>query len=172
MKLDFHTHGKLAKKLPLSTQYTDWLFEEAKEAGLDAICLTEHFNTLQFDELYAYILGKSRRERDTLVLENGLRIFSGMETDIAEGGHILSLGSVETILELNRKLTPYKAPGSFLSFRKLMDLSGNTTCWLERRILTAPADISRSCPRSSLSVWIFSISTARILRRILAEPGN
>src|SRR5699024_2186941 len=43
-------------------------------------------------------------------------------TDIAEGGHILSLGSVETILELNRKLTPYKAPGSFLSFRKLMDL--------------------------------------------------
>ncbi len=122
MKLDFHTHGKLAKKLPLSTQYTDWLFEEAKEAGLDAICLTEHFNTLQFDELYAYILGKSRRERDTLVLENGLRIFSGMETDIAEGGHILSLGSVETILELNRKLTPYKAPGSFLSFRKLMDL--------------------------------------------------
>ena len=69
MKLDFHTHGKLAKRLPFSTQYTDWLFGEAKEAGLDALCLTEHFNTLQFDEIYGYILKKSRREGDTLVLE-------------------------------------------------------------------------------------------------------
>ena len=52
MYLDFHTHGKLAKKLPFSTVYTDWLFGEAKDAGLNALCLTEHFNTLQFDELY------------------------------------------------------------------------------------------------------------------------
>ena len=55
MKLDFHTHGKLAKKLPFSTRYTDWLFDEAREAGLDGLCLTEHFNTLQFDELYGYL---------------------------------------------------------------------------------------------------------------------
>ena len=43
MYIDFHTHGKLAKKLPFSTVYTDWLFSEAKNAGLDALCLT---NTL------------------------------------------------------------------------------------------------------------------------------
>ena len=55
MKIDFHTHGKLAKKLPFSTAYTDWLFGEARRAGLDALCLTEHFNTLQFDELYGYL---------------------------------------------------------------------------------------------------------------------
>jgi hypothetical protein len=122
LKLDFHTHGKLAKKLPFSTAYTDWLFDEAKNAGLDAICLTEHFNTLQFDELYRYLLNKCKREGDTLVLENGLRIFSGMETDIAEGGHILSLGTPETILELNQKLTDFKIPGAFLPFDKLMDL--------------------------------------------------
>ena len=122
MKLDFHTHGKLAKRLPFSTQYTDWLFGEAKEAGLDALCLTEHFNTLQFDEIYGYILKKSRREGDTLVLENGLRIFPGMETDIAEGGHVLTLGRAEDILELNRRLALYKTPGRFLPFEKLMDL--------------------------------------------------
>ena len=46
MYIDFLTHGKLAKKLPFSKEYTDWLLREAKEAGLDAICLTEHFNTL------------------------------------------------------------------------------------------------------------------------------
>ena len=35
MYIDFHTHGKLAKKLPFSEEYTHWLFSEAKGAGLD-----------------------------------------------------------------------------------------------------------------------------------------
>lgn len=122
MYLDFHTHGKLAKKLPFSTVYTDWLFGEAKETGLDALCLTEHFNTLQFDELYGYLMKTCDREGDTLVTRDGLRIFAGMETDIREGGHILCLGTPEEILELNRRLEPYKVCGRFLPFRKLMDL--------------------------------------------------
>ena len=122
MKLDFHTHGKLAKRLPFSTVYTDWLFGEAKNAGLDALCLTEHFNTLQFDELYGYLSTRSTREGDALVLENGLRVFPGMETDIAEGGHILSIGPLEAILELNQRLAPHKAPENFLPFAQLRDL--------------------------------------------------
>ena len=122
MYLDFHTHGKLAKKLPFSTAYTDWLFGEARGAGLDALCLTEHFNTLQFDEVYGYILSRSEREGDTLITENGLRIFAGMETDIAEGGHILSIGRPEEILELNRRLEPYKEKEKFLPFEKLAEL--------------------------------------------------
>ena len=85
MKMDFHTHGKLAKKLPFSEVYTNWLFAEAKRAGLDAICLTEHFNTLGFDRIYGHIKNSCDREGDTFVAD-GLRIFPGMETDIAEGG--------------------------------------------------------------------------------------
>ena len=141
MYIDFHTHGKLAKKLPFSTVYTDWLFGEARRAklpfstvytdwlfgearraGLDALCLTEHFNTLQFDELYGYLLSSCERQGDTLVTGDGLRIFAGMETDIAEGGHVLSIGKPEDILELNRRLEPYKEKGRFLPFAKLRDL--------------------------------------------------
>ena len=103
MYIDFHTHGKLAKRLPFSTAYTDWLFGEAKGAGLDALCLTEHFNTLQFDQVYGYLLDKYDREGDTLVTEQGLRIFAGMETDIAEGGHILCVGIPEEILVENKE---------------------------------------------------------------------
>ena len=122
MYLDFHTHGKLAKKLPFSTAYTDWLFGEARRAELDALCLTEHFNTLQFADVYGYIASVSRRTGDTLELENGLKIFPGMETDVAEGGHILSVGPLEAILELNRRLEPHKEKGNFLPFAQLMDL--------------------------------------------------
>lgn len=122
MFIDFHTHGKLAKKLPFSTDYTDWLLGEAYAAGLEAICLTEHFNTLQFDELYGYLSDICAREGDTLVTKEGLRIFAGMETDIAEGGHILSIGTPETILEMNTRLEPYKEKENFLPFERLMDL--------------------------------------------------
>ena len=122
MRFDFHTHGKLAKRLPFSTAYTDWLFGEARQAGLDALCLTEHFNTLQFEDLYAYLSSVSRPTGEALELENGLRIFPGMETDVAEGGHILSIGPMEAILEMNRQLQPHKEKGHFLPFAKLLDL--------------------------------------------------
>lgn len=122
MKIDFHTHGKLAKKLPFSIPYTDWMFDQARNQGLDAICLTEHFNTLQFADIYHYLLSKSQREGDCLLLPNGLRVFPGMETDIAEGGHVLCIGSVEDILTLNASLEPYKVPGHFLPFHELRNL--------------------------------------------------
>ncbi len=121
MYLDFHTHGKLAKKLPFSKEYTHWLFSEARHAGLDALCLTEHFNTWGFDAVYKYIADQSETDGDTLLFE-GLRIFPGMETDIAEGGHILTIGSMDVILELNSRLEPHKEKGCFLPFAQLMDL--------------------------------------------------
>ena len=126
MRLDVHTHGKLAKKLPFSTTYTDWLFGEARRAGLDALCLTEHFNTLQFGDLYRYLTAVSRRVGDCLELANGLRIFPGMETDVAEGGHILSIGPLEAILELNRRLEPHKEKETFLPLADLLDLLEHT----------------------------------------------
>ncbi len=121
MYLDFHTHGKLAKYLPFSKEYTNWLLGEAKKSGLDGICLTEHFNTQQFKEVYQYIYDISEKEGDSLNV-NGLKIFPGMETDIAEGGHILCIGPMEVILELNEKLEPYKEKGHFLSFKQLIEL--------------------------------------------------
>ena len=99
MYVDFHTHGKLAKYLPFSVEYTRWLLGEAKSAGLDAICLTEHFNTQQFDEVYGYIASHGEQAGDAFVFD-GLKVFPGMETDIAEGGHVLSIGPMEAIRRL------------------------------------------------------------------------
>ena len=129
MRLDFHTHGKLAKKLPFSTACTDWLFDEAHRAGLDALCLTEHFNTLQFDDLYGYLSSVSRRTEDVLELPNGLRIFPGMETDVAEGGHILSIGPLEAILELNHRLESTRKRGTSSPSPNSWTCSESTRCW-------------------------------------------
>ena len=121
MYIDFHTHGKLAKKLPFSEEYTHWLFSEAQGAGLDALCLTEHFNTWGFDKLYRFIADHSGRDGDTLVFD-GLRIFPGMEVDVAEGGHTLVTGRMDVIMEMNRRLNPYKEKGKFLPFGRWAEM--------------------------------------------------
>lgn len=124
MNIDFHTHRKLAKNLPFSNLYTDWLIEVAKKTSLDAICLTEHFNTIEFDKLYNYIKNNSEKDGDSLIF-NDFRIFPGMEIDIKEKGHILVLGSIEEILELNQELSPNKKVSDFLPFSDLLKILKN-----------------------------------------------
>ena len=122
MKLDCHTHGKLAKKLPFSIPYTNWLFSEATKAGLDAICLTEHFNTLGFADVYHYLEENFEMIGDSFKV-GSLHVFPGMEIDIAEGGHILAIGKVSDILSLNLELEPYKEKGNFIPFKDLLTLT-------------------------------------------------
>jgi hypothetical protein len=121
MLIDFHTHGKLAKYLPFSAEYTHWLFAEAKLSGLDALCLTEHFNTLGFEELYRYIAETFPKEGNSFLCD-GLRIFPGMEVDIHEGGHTLVVGTIEDILSLHTRLLPYMKKSGFLPFEDLLSL--------------------------------------------------
>ena len=118
MIIDFHTHGKLAKYLTFSPAYTDWLFSEARAAGLDALCLTEHFNTLGFEEVYADIAARYPQRGDAFDV-NGLLVFPGMAVDIAEGGHTLVLGTMAEMLDFNRALIPHKEKGSFLPLADL-----------------------------------------------------
>lgn len=155
MLFDFHTHGKLAKKLPFSTAYTDWLFGEARRAGLDGLCLTEHFNTLQFEDLYGYLASMSQRTGDCLVLENGLRVFPGMETDVAECGHILSIGPMEAILELNRRLAPTRSGGTSLLWPSCWICLRNTRCWWAAAIPTGRRAMCRSSPWNSCAASRF-----------------
>ncbi|MGL4624222.1 MAG: PHP domain-containing protein [Culicoidibacterales bacterium] len=122
MKLDFHTHGKLAKKLPFSEVYTQWLLQAAKKSGLDAICLTEHFNTLEFETLYDYITTYCTCDEDSYVTPEGLRIFLGLEIDIYEGGHTLVIGSKETVMTIYRQLLPFHNQENFLGIDDLYKL--------------------------------------------------
>lgn len=122
MNIDFHTHGKLAKKLPFSMKYTDHMIQKAYQNGLDAICLTEHFNTLSFHEMYQYVYERYRHVGDCCQTDDGLLIFFGMEVDILEGGHTLVIGHFHDIVELNHKLEMHKTKNTFLCFDELYQL--------------------------------------------------
>lgn len=122
MKIDLHTHAKLSKASDFSKHYYEEMIREALDNGLDALALTEHFNTRHFDEVY--------RQLDSMFPYNGeyydaggLKIFPGMEVDIRETGHILLIGRKEFILETRRRLDGYTEKGAFIPFDDLMDLA-------------------------------------------------
>lgn len=121
MLIDFHTHGKLAKSYPFSKSYLRWLLREARLTGLDAICLTDHFLTRDFEDMIHFIGDNGIKVGDAY-LYDGLKIFIGMETHIAESGHILSIGTLEDILDIHQKLKPHQTKKTLLPFKDLMDL--------------------------------------------------
>lgn len=121
MNIDFHTHGKLAKRLPFSREYAHWQFSEAKRAGLDAICLTEHYNSDELDEFYKHLSDNFDRCGD-VILCDGLRIFAGMEIDIAEAGHILAIGELEAITLIYERLSPYLSRKEHPTFAQLLHI--------------------------------------------------
>lgn len=121
MNIDFHTHGKLAKYLPFSKKYTTWHLTKAKDSILDAICLTEHFNTLGFEDLYNYIYEQATVDGDSLVIDD-LRIFPGMEVDIKDVGHTLVLASFSDIMDIHQRLRPNRSEENFIEFGEFLEI--------------------------------------------------
>ncbi len=122
MRIDFHTHGRMSKKLPFDEKYTDNLFKTAHESGLDAICITEHFNTIEFERLYEH-MDKNYEFSGGMYWLNGLGIIPGMEVDVCENGHLLMIGEVQDILEFNKRLKPNSKKGEFLSTELVLELA-------------------------------------------------
>ena len=120
MKIDFHTHGKISKKVSFSLEYFTEMVHAAKKNGLDAIALTEHFNTHQFMDVYDTLDKEFPYVYDYYEV-NGVKVFPGMEVDIKEKGHILFIGRRENIRGLRMKLNPYTEKNHFIPFHALLE---------------------------------------------------
>ena len=119
MNIDFHTHGKISKKVSFSLEYFSEMVNAAKKNGLDAFALTEHFNTHQFFDVYDTLDKEFPYVHDYYDV-NGVKVFPGMEVDIQEKGHILFIGSREDIRGLRLKLNPYTEKNHFIPFHTLL----------------------------------------------------
>ncbi|SDG10756.1 hypothetical protein SAMN04488542_12627 [Fontibacillus panacisegetis] len=122
MKIDLHTHVKLAKKTSFSHDYFKEMMAEARINGLDAVAMTEHFNTWRYEDIYDVLDANYPYEHGYYVAE-GVKVFPGIEVDIQETGHILIIGQRENVLELRGRLEPYTEKGEFIKFETLLDWS-------------------------------------------------
>lgn len=103
MTFDIHYHTILTKKLPFAMDYFIHSMGAAHRAGLEALVITDHADSLDFDRIRQEIAGRFERRGDAFLVE-GVMVFPGIEVEVAEGGHILVAAPAREIDELYGRL--------------------------------------------------------------------
>ncbi|MCR8659906.1 PHP domain-containing protein [Paenibacillus endoradicis] len=126
MKIDLHTHAKWSKDINFSYEYYVEMMREASK-HVDAVALTEHFNTKDFLNIYEVLDDKAVYHHGYYLVE-GVKIFPGIEVDVAEQSHILVIGSREAIISISKQLDNYRSANDFIPLGKLIEISGYYQC--------------------------------------------
>jgi len=124
MKIDFHSHVKISKKSAFMSEYFREMMIEAKASGLDALAMTEHFNTERFYDIYDYLYEHYPYANGYYIV-NGLKLFPGIEVDVKEIGHILLIGDRHDIVAIRGALEYHTDKNHFIPFSDLLDLAEN-----------------------------------------------
>ena len=127
VRMDLHTHAKWSKNIAFSYDYFRNMMKEAGKCGLDAIALTEHFNTLSFYEIYETLDRHCSHEGDHYKVE-GVKVFPGIEVDVREKGHILVIGARSTVNEIRMRLEDHLTEDNYIEAARLLDMSDQYSC--------------------------------------------
>jgi hypothetical protein len=121
MHIDFHTHANLSKKITVSLEQFKEKMRKAKESGLDALAITEHFNSTNIIELYEMLQDEFDYEKEHYLIE-GIKVFCGLEVDVKENGHFLVIGNREDIMTIAKILLPFHEEDEFIPVNALIEL--------------------------------------------------
>lgn len=126
MKIDLHTHGKWSKDIDFSYEYYVEMMRAASKY-VDAVALTEHFNTKDFLNIYEVLDNKAIYRNGHYIVE-GVKVFPGIEVDVAQQSHILVIGSREAIISISKQLDRYRSGESFIPLEQLIQVSDDYQC--------------------------------------------
>lgn len=127
MNIDFHVHGLLSKRKDFNERFFNEEIEYAKQNELNGIIMCEHFNAINFKEIYKY-LEENYEYKDHRYLVKGVSVFPAMEVSIKDKGHVVLVGRREAILEIHEKLEPYMNRENLVEFKELLDLADEYGC--------------------------------------------
>lgn len=122
MNIDFHTHGLVSKRVEFDRELFLQGIEFAKETGLDAILLSEHFNAKGFNEIYSFLRNNFDYVGDCYVV-NGVFVFPALEVNVEGKGHVILSGNRDNIELVHNSLEPYFHKESFINIKELLDLA-------------------------------------------------
>ena len=126
MRIDLHTHCKWSKQSELSRDYLKDMLTHAAQ-HLDVMALTEHFNTLHFEDIYDQLEQLATYENGHFTYK-GLIILPGIEVDVAEGGHIVVIGELIAIRRLSEHLEPHRDRSRFIGLAQLLKQAHSLHC--------------------------------------------
>ncbi|MBM0065704.1 PHP-associated domain-containing protein [Alkalicoccobacillus gibsonii] len=121
MNIDFHTHVKLAKRVDFDRTFFEEMVLNAREVGLDALAMTEHFNTNRFYDIYQQ-LDQRFEYKGNYYDVDGFKVFTGMEIDVREVGHILFIGHRDDLLYTRNQLEDHTTKDTFIPFAELLQI--------------------------------------------------
>lgn len=127
MNIDFHVHGLLSKKTKFDEDLFLQAIENAKENGIDAFVLCEHFNAKDIGSIQSYLRKNYEYDGDRYIV-NDFFVFVGMEIDIKNGGHIILCGNRDDIEKIRYDLENHKTKECFIEFEKLLNIGEKYGC--------------------------------------------
>ena len=118
--IDLHTHAKVAKSLPFRIDHFDRMVRSADRIGLSGFATTEHFDSPDYWEMANHLTTRFPYNDGHLYVSPGMTVLTGAEIDVAEGGHVIAIGSYRQLAALDQSFRPNLSQGFFPAARALI----------------------------------------------------
>lgn len=118
--IDLHTHAKVAKSLPFRIDHFDRMVRSAGRIGLSGFATTEHFDSPDYWEMAGHLTTRFPYNDGHLYVSPGMTVLTGAEIDVAEGGHVIAIGSYRQLAALDESFRPNLSQGFFPAARALI----------------------------------------------------
>lgn len=106
-KIDTHTHLLVNKSAMPCIEHISAIFNAAKLAGLDAICVTEHREAAAYEQLMKLLFNENVFDGaivgGALQLQIGVTVFPAAEIELHDGCNVGVHANLQTLLRLNNK---------------------------------------------------------------------
>lgn len=166
LKADFHCHVKLLGHQAFRPVQLLKRLNRARRVGLDMLAVTEHIDLPDFWEIYEH-LEMLCQDRSGCFSWKGITVLTGAEVNIYEGGHILMIGSLDAIRELEKRTGRLDGRNSPF-FMDLLDASedldflrigahpcrGNLELWKMGSLLKRLDALEINANELSMSNWV------------------
>jgi len=121
MNIDFHIHGKIEETRPFSEENFFLSLEEAKDAGLNAIAITDHAHAKNFYEGHEFLNQNYKLIGDYYDVSS-FKVFYGVEVTTKEMLDILFIGSPKEVIKLRNKIYENLTDEIYLDINSLFKL--------------------------------------------------
>lgn len=166
LKADFHCHVKLLGHWTFRPGQLLKRLNWARRVGLNVLAITEHIDLPDFWKIGRCLELLCRDDTGSFSWK-GLTVLAGAEVNIYESGHILLIGSLDALREVEKRLGRLDA-GNFPCFKDLLDASedldflrigahpcrGHQTLWKMGSLLKRLDAMEINSKELSMAKWV------------------
>ena len=122
MNIDFHVHGLISKRKEFNSRFLLSEIQVAKDSGIDALVLCEHYNAIEYYNIYNFLRDNYVYEGNRYIVD-GVSIFPAMEVSVKGKGHVIVISERDSIIEIRKQLEYNIDRNEHIAFKELLDMA-------------------------------------------------